>query len=142
MQTTRFGNTGFETSRLGIGLAEVGYELSLKDQKQASAVIHSALDQGINFLDTAACYDLSEELIGNGVADRRDEFFLATKAGHITGESKGDEWTYDTVIESIDRSLIRLKTDHVDLVQLHSCEIDILEQGEVCLLYTSDAADE
>lgn len=131
MQTVRFGNTGFEASRLGVGLAEVGSELSLADQAQASSVLNTALDRGINFLDTAACYGISEELIGIGVSHRRDDYFLATKAGHITGGYEGEEWTYQTVVDSIDRSLRRLKTDHVDLVQLHSCGIDVLEKGDV-----------
>lgn len=131
MQTVRFGDTGFEASRLGVGLAEVGFELSLDDQQQASNVLNTALDRGINFLDTAACYDISEELIGNGVSHRRDEFFLATKAGHITGGYQGGSWTYQTVVDSVDRSLKRLKTDHLDLVQLHSCDVAVLEAGEV-----------
>ncbi len=131
MQTVRFGNTGFEASRLGVGLAEVGSELSFADQAQASSVLNTALDRGINFLDTSACYGISEELIGVGVSHRRDDYFLATKAGHITGGYEGEEWTYQTVVDSIDRSLRRLKTDHVDLVQLHSCGIDVLEKGDV-----------
>lgn len=131
MQTVRFGNTGFETSRLGVGLAEIGSELSLADQTQASSVLNTALDRGINFLDTSACYGISEELIGNGVSHRREDYFLATKAGHITGGYDGEAWTYQTVVDSIDRSLHRLKTDHVDLVQLHSCGIDVLEKGDV-----------
>ena len=131
MQTVRFGDTGFEASRLGVGLAEVGFELSLDDQQQASNVLNTALDRGINFLDTAACYDISEELIGNGVSHRRDEFFLATKAGHITGGYQGGSWTYQTVVDSVDRSLKRLKTDHLDLVQLHSCDVAVLEAGKV-----------
>ena len=131
MQTVQFGNTGFETSRLGVGLAEVGSELSFDDQDQASSVLNTALDRGINFLDTAACYGISEELIGNGVSHRRNDYFLATKAGHVRGDYVGEEWTYQTVVDSIDRSLVRLKTDHVDVVQLHSCGIDVLEKGDV-----------
>jgi aryl-alcohol dehydrogenase-like predicted oxidoreductase len=131
MQTVQFGNTGFETSRLGVGLSEVGEELSFDDQDQASSVLNTALDRGINFLDTSACYGISEELIGVGVSHRRNDYFLATKAGHVRGDYVGEEWTYQTVVDSIDRSLVRLETDHVDLVQLHSCGIDVLEKGEV-----------
>jgi len=131
MQTVPFGNTGFEISRLGVGLSEVGFELSLDDQEQASNVLNTALDRGINFLDTSACYGISEELVGIGVSHRRSDYFLATKAGHITDGYEGEEWTYQTVVDSIDRSLRRLKTDHVDVVQLHSCGIDVLEKGDV-----------
>ena len=131
MQTVSFGKTGFNVSRLGIGLSEIGSQLSVSDQDQATAMMNTALDSGINFLDTSACYGISEMMVGKGVADRRDDYFLATKAGHVAFGADGDEWTYKVVSESIDRSLRLLKTDHVDLVQLHSCEINVLERGDV-----------
>lgn len=131
MQTVPFGKTGFNVSRLGIGLSEIGSQLSVSDQDQANDMINTALDNGINFLDTSACYGISELLIGRGVPERRDEYFLATKAGHVALGAEGDEWTYKVVSESIDRSLRLLQTDHVDLVQLHSCDVDVLEKGDV-----------
>ena len=131
MQTVPFGKTGFNVSRLGIGLSEIGSKLSVSDQDQANDMINTALDKGINFLDTSACYGISELLIGRGVPERRDEYFLATKAGHVALGAEGDEWTYKVVSESIDRSLRLLQTDHVDLVQLHSCDVDVLEKGDV-----------
>ena len=71
-------------------------------------------------------------MIGDSVSHRRDEFVLATKAGHIRGSGLiGRDWTYDTVRDSIDRSLRRMKTDHVETVQLHSCGIEVLERGDV-----------
>ena len=130
MQTVPFGKTGFETSRLGVGLSEIG-SLEFSDQDQASDVLNTALDSGINFLDTSACYGISEQLVGKGISHRRDDYFLATKAGHVALDYEGEAWTYQTVVDSIDRSLRLLKTDHVDLVQLHSCEVDILEKGDV-----------
>lgn len=131
MQMVDFGNTGLKVSRLGAGLAEIGMESGV-ERHQAAEVLNSALDMGINFLDTAACYGVSEEMIGDSVSHRRDEFVLATKAGHVRGSGlNGREWTYDTVRDSIDRSLRRMKTDHVETVQLHSCGIDVLEQGDV-----------
>ncbi len=131
METRIFGNTGLTVSRLGIGLAEIGFELTLEEISAASDVLNTALDSGITFLDTAACYDISEELIGRTIAHRRDEYVLATKAGHVTGGYVGENWTAQTVRDSIDRSLVRMKTDHLDLVQLHSCDVDVLERGEV-----------
>ena len=131
MQTVPFGKTAFNVSRLGIGLSEIGSQLSVSDQDQANDMINTALDNGINFLDTSACYGISELLIGRGVPERRDEYFLATKAGHVALGAEGDEWTYKVVSESIDRSLRLLQTDHVDLVQLHSCDVDVLEKGDV-----------
>lgn len=132
MEKVKFGNTGLEVSRLGVGLAEIGHELSMSEVDQAGSVLNSALDSGINFLDTAASYDISEELIGKTVSHRRDEFHLATKAGQAVGEGlHGESWTYETVRDSIDRSLRRMRTDHVETVQLHSCGIDVLERGDV-----------
>ena len=131
METRTLGKTGLEVSRLGIGLSETGFNLSAADEAQASEVINSALDKGINFLDTAACYDLSEEQLGKAVSHRRSEFILATKAGHFLPRNTGQDWTAQVITESIDRSLKRMKTDHVDLLQLHSCSVEILERGEV-----------
>ena len=131
MQQTTLGKTGLTVSRLGAGLSEIGYRLTLSEAATASTVLNTALDAGINFLDTAACYNISEELIGQTISHRRSEYTLATKCGHITGGYIGQEWTVPTVTDSIDRSLKRMKTDHLDLVQLHSCGVDILERGEV-----------
>ncbi len=131
MEKKVLGKTGIEISRLGIGLSETGFNLSEAEQQQASDVLNTALDQGINFLDTAACYDLSEEQIGNAVSHRRSEFVLATKAGHFLPRGEGEDWTADVIHNSIDRSLRRMKTDHVDLLQLHSCTVEVLERGEV-----------
>ena len=131
METKRLGKTDLEVGRLGIGLSEVGFNLELADVDQARDVINQALDNGVNFLDTAACYGISEELIGMVVSERRSEFVLATKAGHYLPRGDGDDWTYDLITSSIDRSLERMKTEYVDLVQLHSCSVEILERGDV-----------
>jgi aryl-alcohol dehydrogenase-like predicted oxidoreductase len=131
MERTMFGKTGLDVSRLGIGLSEIGFNLSRDDLDQAARVMNSALDAGVNFFDTAACYDLSEELLGEAVSHRRDEFVLVTKAGHFLPRGEGEDWTYDLITSSIERSLERMKTNHVDLVQLHSCTVEILERGDV-----------
>jgi aryl-alcohol dehydrogenase-like predicted oxidoreductase len=130
METRVLGRTGLKVSRLGVGLAEIG-ELELDEAKLAAEVLNLALDSGITFFDTSACYSNSEELIGRTIAHRRDEFVLATKAGHITGGYQGEEWTAQTIRDSIDRSLVRMQTDHLDLVQLHTCSVEVLERGEV-----------
>jgi aryl-alcohol dehydrogenase-like predicted oxidoreductase len=130
MEKRKLGMTGLTISRLGIGLAEIGFGLSREQLERASQVLNTALDNGINFLDTAGCYDISEELIGETVSGRRDEFVLASKTGHMTGECGEESWGYDCVLASIERSLKRLKTDRLDLMQLHSCELLVLERGE------------
>lgn len=131
MESRILGRTGLLVSRLGVGLAEIGFDLTFEDLTRAGRVLNMALDEGITFLDTAACYGISEELIGHTIAHRREEFVLATKAGHVVAGYEGEEWTAKTVSDSIDRSLVRMKTDYIDLVQLHTCDVDVLERGEV-----------
>ena len=93
-------------------------------------MLGDALDAGLNVIDTAECYLQSEELIGQAMASRRREFYLFTKCGHPEGPYKED-WRPDSLLQSIRRSLQRLKTDRVDLVQLHSCSEAELRQGDV-----------
>ena len=131
MDMRQLGKTGLDVSRLGVGLAEIGHQLTRDQTYEASQVLNTALDQGINFLDTSACYGISEELIGQTAAHRRDEYVLATKCGHVAGDYQGEPWTAQTVADSIDRSLRRLRTDHIDLIQLHSCDVEVLERGDV-----------
>lgn len=132
MERRELGHTGLKITPLGLGLAEISRQDNMgTDVSQAALVLNEALDNGINFLDTAACYGSTEELIGKAVSHRRDEYVLATKAGHAVADAPSKSWTKETVEHSIDRSLRRLQTDHVDFVQLHSCSVDVLEQGDV-----------
>lgn len=130
MEQRALGRTGLTISRLGVGLSEIGYFLSQDETDQAAAVLNTALDNGINFLDTAACYDISEAFIGRTVSHRRAEYVLASKAGHVVDGYVGEEWSYQTITDSIERSLRRMRTDYLDLIQLHSCDVDVLERGE------------
>lgn len=127
METRRLGTTDLTVTRLGAGLFEIG---AFAADAEAAAVLHAALDGGITFLDTAACYRDSEEKIGKAVAHRRDSFVLASKCGHQAGEANAGEWTAATITASVEQSLRRLKTDHLDLLQLHSCSRQVLERGE------------
>lgn len=124
LEKRRLGKTGMEVTVLGFGGAEIGYAHT--EQSVVDELLNSALDQGLDAIDTAECYAVSEELIGKAVGHRRDEYFLFTKVGHWPE----DGWSADGVARSIERSLQRLKTDHVDLVHLHSCGVDVLEKGE------------
>jgi aryl-alcohol dehydrogenase-like predicted oxidoreductase len=130
MQMSTLGKTGMRVSRLGVGLAEIG-QLSIGEQATVSELLNAALDGGITFLDTAACYGNSEELVGRTVAHRRHEYILATKAGHVTAGYSGQPWTRQTIRDSIERSLKRMQAEFLDLVQLHSCDVETLEQGDV-----------
>jgi aryl-alcohol dehydrogenase-like predicted oxidoreductase len=122
-----FGETGLEVSVLGFGGSEIGYERATPGDVER--LLGGALDAGLNVIDTAECYLKSEELIGRAVSHRRSEYHLFTKCGHASGLDHPD-WSRRLLAESIDRSLRRLRTDHVDLIQLHSCTADVLRDGD------------
>ncbi len=130
MTYTELGSTGLSISRLGVGMAEIGFQLSADDVETTRRVLGRALDLGINFIDTAGCYGVAEALIGQAVAGRRGEFVLASKTGHMTDGCSDDGWDYESVLASIDRSLQRMQTEVIDLMQLHTCDIPTLERGE------------
>ena len=115
-------------SVLGFGGSEIGYENAARET--VAELLNSALDAGLNVIDTAECYHNSEELIGEAVSNRRKEFYLFTKCGHPHGFGERADWSKDSILESIQRSLKRLKTDKIDIVQLHSCSEPVLKKGE------------
>jgi aryl-alcohol dehydrogenase-like predicted oxidoreductase len=128
VETRPFGKTDMQVSVLGFGGAEIGYEKATPET--VARLLNDALDAGLNVIDTAECYLQSEELIGQAVAHRRRDYFLFTKCGHPEGPGSED-WKPDSLLRSIERSLQRLKTDRLDLVQLHSCSEDELRKGDV-----------
>jgi aryl-alcohol dehydrogenase-like predicted oxidoreductase len=121
------GKTGLSVAVLGFGGAEIGYER--KDAALVERLLNGALDAGMNVIDTAECYMDSEELIAGAVGHRRKEYHLFTKCGHYAVSGGSSAWSEDGVMKSIERSLRRLKTDVIDLVQLHSCSIEELKKG-------------
>ena len=127
MEKRQLGKTDMNVSVLGFGGAEIGFEGATADVVEK--LLNSALDAGLNVIDTAECYEGSEELIGQAVGHRRDQFYLFTKCGHPRGVGSED-WSPASLLESIERSLRRLQTDRVDLVQLHSCSEAVLQKGD------------
>src|SRR5579862_1028920 len=128
METRQFGNTDMRVSVLGFGGAEIGFEKAAPEV--VARLLGDALDSGLNVIDTAECYPNSEELIGQAVAKRRKDYHLFTKCGHPEHYAKPD-WRPESLLMTIQRSLQRLKTDRVDLVQLHSCSEADLRKGDV-----------
>lgn len=128
MEKRAFGKTDMQVSVLGFGGAEIGFEKAAPET--VAQLLNSALDAGLNVIDTAECYMNSEELIGQAVAGRRKDFYLFTKCGHPEGPYKED-WRPESLLQSIQRSLQRLRVNHVDLVQLHSCSEEELRKGDV-----------
>ncbi len=128
--TRILGKTALNVTALGFGGAEIGFnEVGVE---AAEKILNAALDAGLNTIDTAECYRESEVLIGQAVGHRRAEYHLFTKLGH--GKNAGldyPDWAPELLEKSIHRSLQRLRTDHVDLLQLHSCDLADLEKGDV-----------
>ena len=127
MHRCKLGKTDIDASALGFGGSEIGYQRV--SARTVASLFGSALDAGLNVIDTAECYDDSEVLIGKAIGTRRREVALFTKCGHAGGWGRAD-WRLDSILKSIQRSLKRLQTDHVDLVQLHSCSLDVLKRGD------------
>ncbi len=122
-----FGKQGFSVSALGLGAGPVG-DPALSET-QAGALLNRALDLDITLIDTAHSYGLSEERIGRHLSHRRHQFVLSTKVGYgIPGHK---DWTYGCVSAGIDAALKRLRTDHLDIVHLHSCPLTTLRHGDV-----------
>ena len=117
-----------QVSVLGFGGAEIGYQGV--PAETVETLLNGALDAGLNVIDTAECYESGEEVIGRTVSHRRNDFYLFTKCGHPRGIGSED-WSQSSILESVERSLRRLKTDRVDLIQLHSCSEAVLKKGEV-----------
>lgn len=128
MEKRKFGKTDMEFSVLGFGGAEIGYNPN-QTQAEVDELLNSALDAGLNVIDTAAAYKTSEELIGNAVGKRRKEYYLLTKCGALDAFARFD-WSKKGILETIEQSLRALKTDYLDIAQLHSCDSEILRRGE------------
>lgn len=125
-----FGKTGLRVAVLGFGGSEIGYERT--DEATVARLLNAALDAGLNVVDTAECYINSEEQISRAIGHRRKEYNLFTKVGHWIPDGKDPSWGWskEGVLASIERSLKRLQTDTVELVQIHSCDLETLKRGE------------
>jgi len=123
-----FGRTGYEVSALGFGGGPVGFLET--EQEQVARLLNSLLDRGVNLIDTAAGYAGSEEAIGKAISHRRDDYVLVSKCGRAFEDLPGEAWSREVVLATIDRSLRRLNTQHIDVMLLHSCDLETLERGE------------
>ncbi|HXM32108.1 MAG TPA: aldo/keto reductase, partial [Chthoniobacterales bacterium] len=127
MEKRQLGRTDMQVTVLGFGGAEIGFEGAAEDT--VARLLNSALDAGLNVIDTGECYEGSEELIGKTASHRRNDYYLFTKCGHPRGVGSED-WSPASLLESIERSLRRLRTDRLDLIQLHSCSESVLRKGD------------
>ncbi|QNM83455.1 aldo/keto reductase [Sphingomonas sabuli] len=157
MKMRTLGTGGPSVSAIGLGCMGMSEFYGARDEQESIATIHHALDQGLNFLDTADMYGSgdNEELVGRAIKDRRDEVFLATKFGNVRGEGgeflgvRGDP---DYVRTACDASLKRLGVDVIDLYYQHRVDTNVpieetvgamarlVENGKVRFLGLSEAA--
>jgi aryl-alcohol dehydrogenase-like predicted oxidoreductase len=120
MKFRRLGSSGLKVSLLGLGTNAFG---TRADQEASLQIIGHALDKGINFIDTANIYTKSESerIIGLALEGRRHEVVLATKAGLVRGEGPNERGSSRFHLQQeLENSLRRLKTDYVDLYQIHT----------------------
>ncbi|MGN1386882.1 MAG: aldo/keto reductase [Bacillus sp. (in: firmicutes)] len=119
MLKRRLGKSNLYVSEMGLGCMSLGH-----DENKAREIIFTALDHGINYLDTADLYDfgLNEEFVGNAVKSVRKDIIIATKAGNKWNDDKSG-WSWDAskkhIKKAVKESLLRLQTDYIDLYQLH-----------------------
>ena len=128
------GSTGLEVTVLGYGAMELrgrprGRDLS---EKEAGQILGTVLDSGIDLIDTAVDYEASEERIGRNLGHRRDEYLLASKCGCLVGwERPADypggipgggphDFSRSNIVAGVEQSLRRLRTDHLDILQVHA----------------------
>src|SRR5579862_32653 len=141
MEMRTLGRTGLKVTALGYGAMEVrgsriwgGRPVT---EEQASTILNAVLDAGINFIDTSNDYGRSEEFIGKTISRRRDSFYLATKCGCKVErkDENTDEtlhvWTRENLFRGLHESLERMKTDYVDIMQLHNPGVEQVESGRL-----------
>ena len=126
MEHVRFGRTGLQVSRLCLGTMTFGYQC---DDATSFAIMDASDAAGITFIDTADVYPLgsppamvgrTEELVGQWLKGRRDDYVVATKCFYPTGTNAWERGSSrKNIMRSIDNSLRRLQTDYIDLYQLH-----------------------
>lgn len=127
MELRDFGRSGLRVSPLGFGAMHINDTGT--SEAEAGELLNAVLDLGVNLIDTARGYGLSEERIGRHLSHRRQDFLLSTKVGY--GVEGLPDWTYDCIIGGIERALRLMRTDWLDIVHLHSCPLHILQQDEV-----------
>jgi aryl-alcohol dehydrogenase-like predicted oxidoreductase len=135
MKYRELGQTGMHVSAIGLGtMVHAGHFGAMKDSESLSA-IETALDLGVNFIDTSDAYGAgySETLLGNALKGKRDKVILATKGGNVmVGPNRGKRiFDPEYISRVMDESLQRLQTDYIDLYQLHNPTVDVIERGEV-----------
>ena len=112
-----FGKTDLKVSEIGFGGAPIGYTGGFEDDKACIECVRNAIDVGLNFFDTSPVYGKSEINLGEAIGADRDKIILATKVRLPAFEDTNHMKNF--IVDSVERSLSRLKTDYIDLLQIH-----------------------
>ncbi len=133
MQYCEFGRTGWKVSTISFGSWAIGGTWGAVDDKESLAALHRALDLGVNFFDTADVYGdgRSERLLARLRKERREEFYIATKAGRRLNPHIAGGYNRQNLTTFVDRSLKNLETDAIDLLQLHCPPTEVYYMPEV-----------
>lgn len=127
MEYNVLGNTDLKVSKLGFGAGHIGSPSM--SENEVGTLLGRAVDRGINFIDTAKGYGLSEQRIGNHLSWRRQDFIITTKVGY--GIPGVDDWSYDAIVLGVEDSLRKCQTDYIDIVLLHSCPKETFEKERI-----------
>ena len=159
MQKRKFGNSDLQVSQLGLGCMGMSEFYGSYNDEESNKVIHYAIENGINFFDTADMYGSgkNETLVGKALSEVRDKVVLATKFGILRGEGgsfTGINGKPEYVKQSCEKSLQRLDMDHIDLYYQHRVDpntpiedtvgamADLVKEGKVRYLGLSEASEE
>ena len=138
--TRTLGRTGLEVTQLGYGAMEVRGRRIWGGRpctdEQAGTILNAVVDAGINFIDNANDYGKSEMYIGQYLSGRRDDYYLATKCGcHMQFAGDHDEtphiWTRENIMRNVADSLAKMRTDYLDILQLHNPDVETAENARL-----------
>lgn len=134
LELRRLGKTGWHVSPVSLGTWQVGGRWGDPfDHQSAVRILHAAIDQGVNFIDTADVYSsgASEEVVGEVVRSRKEQVYVATKCGRRLSPHVASGYTEANIRQFVDDSLRRLGLDRIDLIQLHCAPPEILAGAEI-----------
>src|SRR5437868_6343274 len=121
MKYRELGRTGWKVSEISFGAWAIGGTWGQVDDSESMATLHRALDLGVNFFDTADVYGdgRSERLLARLRSERSESFYVASKAGRRLDPHVAEGYTRANLVAFVERSLVNLRTEAIDLLQLH-----------------------
>jgi aryl-alcohol dehydrogenase-like predicted oxidoreductase len=133
MEYRKLGKTGWEVSAISFGAWAIGSAWGYVNDKDSLAALHTALDAGVNFFDTADVYGdgRSEKLLAQLKKERNEKFYIATKAGRRLNPHTSAGYNKKNIAEFIERSIKNLNSDAIDMIQLHCPPTEVYYMPEV-----------